>query len=325
MPSVTEMPEREGIAVAGTILVDRLCEIGAYPKAGELTQIKRVSLSAGGLVPNDGIDLKKLDPSLPVYAYGKVGNDDEGRFALEQMKLHGVDVSGVIVSDAERTGFTDVMSVVGGQRTFFTCSGANATFGANAIPWGTLSCKMFHLGYFLLMEAIDNGNGLQILKWAKERGILTSIDLVSENSDRYAGILPCLPYVDNLIVNETEAGNLCGVEPTDENLPLLASILLDAGVRDRVIIHTPKQAVCKSRKTVSTMPSYDVPKGWIKGTTGAGDAFCSGALLGIYYAKSDREILEYAQTAATASLRTTDATGGLAELSELQKLMNTFL
>ena len=317
------MAKREGIAVAGTILVDRLCEIGAYPKAGELTQIRRLSLSAGGLVPNDGIDLKKLDPNLPVYAYGKVGNDDEGRFALERMKTNNVDVSGVIVSDTEKTGFTDVMSVIGGQRTFFTYSGANASFGINDIPWETLSCKLLHLGYFLLMDAIDNGDGLLILKRAKEQGILTSIDLVSENSNRYARVLPCLPYVDNLIINETEAGNLCGIEPTDENLKKIAEKLLRAGVRERVVIHTPEQAVCKSRHEWTMMPSYDVPDGWIKGKTGAGDAFCSGALLGIYYGKDDNTILEYAQTAAAASLRTTDATSGLAELSELQKLMKT--
>lgn len=317
------MAKKEGIAVAGTILVDRLCEIEAYPKAGELTKIRKVSLSAGGIVPNDAIDLKKLDPELPVYAYGKVGSDDEGRFALERMASVGVDVSGAVVSDAERTGFTDVMSIIGGQRTFFTYSGANATFGLNDIPWETLSCKLLHLGYFLLMDAIDNGDGQQILMRAKELGIVTSIDLVSENSNHYAGVLPCLPYVDNLIINETEAGHLCGVEPTDENLKKIAEKLLQAGVRERVIIHTPKQAICKSRWEWTVLPSYDVPDGWIKGTTGAGDAFCSGALLGIYYGKDDKTILDYAQTAAAASLRTTDATSGLAELSELQKIMKT--
>ena len=43
------MNERTGIAVAGTLLVDKLYEIDAYPAAGELTKIKSISLSVGDI------------------------------------------------------------------------------------------------------------------------------------------------------------------------------------------------------------------------------------------------------------------------------------
>ena len=80
------MKERKGIAVAGTLLVDKLYEIDAYPTAGELTKIKSVSLSVGGLVANNGIDLKRIDPQIPILAIGRVGEDTEGDFALETME-----------------------------------------------------------------------------------------------------------------------------------------------------------------------------------------------------------------------------------------------
>ena len=313
------MSNKNGIAVVGTILVDRLCEIDAYPKAGQLTQIKRLSFSVGGLVPNVAIDLKILDPKLSVSALGKVGDDFEGKFAVEKMRSFGVDCSDIIVSSDEKTGFSDAMSVVGGQRTFFTYSGANASFGVSDIPWERLSYKMLHLGYFLLMDTIDKGDGLTILKKAKQAGMSTSIDLVSENSDRYKSVVPCLKFVDNLIINETEAGNLCGIAPSRENLPDIAEKLLNAGVNERVIIHMPECAVCLSKDKLCVLPSYDLPEGWIKGTTGAGDAFCSGALTGIYYGKDDKTILDYAQVAAASSLKETDATSGIFELSELKK------
>ncbi|MBQ9805099.1 MAG: hypothetical protein IJW49_01125 [Clostridia bacterium] len=66
-----------------------------------------------------------------------------------------------------------------------------------------------------------------------------------------------------------------------------------------------------------------MPKGYIQGTTGAGDAFCSGALVGIYYGKADEEILNIARMAAAASLRTVDATSGLCSLDELYELAKT--
>ena len=56
------------------------------------------------------------------------------------------------------------------------------------------------------------------------------------------------------------------------------------------------------------------PQGFIKGTTGAGDAFCAGALIGIYEEKSDKEILEIASSAAIMALREQDATSGLCSL-----------
>lgn len=67
------MNERTGIAVAGTLLVDKLYEIDAYPAAGELTKIKSMSLSVGGLVPNNGIGLKRIDPQISIFAIGRVG------------------------------------------------------------------------------------------------------------------------------------------------------------------------------------------------------------------------------------------------------------
>jgi sugar/nucleoside kinase (ribokinase family) len=164
-------------------------------------------------------------------------------------------------------------------------------------------------------------DGLKILKEAEKRGIKTSIDLVSEHSDRYKCVLPTLPFVDNLIVNEVEAGALAGIEPTDDNLVKIAERRLELGVKDRVIIHSPKIGLVKTRENLTVLPSYELPSGFIKGTTGAGDAFCSGALLGIYEGLSDLEILEYASLAAIASLRAVDATSAVEEISVLKNTL----
>ena len=69
---------KSGIAVAGTILVDSINEISAYPEKGELTKIHSVEKAVGGCVPNVAIDLKRLSPSLPVKAIGKIGDDENG-------------------------------------------------------------------------------------------------------------------------------------------------------------------------------------------------------------------------------------------------------
>lgn len=310
---------KKGIAVAGSVLVDKLNHISAYPQKGELTQIKSISKAVGGCVPNVGIDLKKIDESLTVYACGKIGKDEEGDFVKSELASNGLDVSGLIIDEKEKTSFTDVMSVVGGERTFFTYAGASALFGEEDIDFDKTNVEMLHLGYFLLLDKVDNGDGLKILEKAKARGIKTSIDLVSENSDRYNLVLPCLKFTDNLIINEIEGGKLAGIEPKKDNIRLICEKLKQLGVKERVIIHMPEFGACLSDNGYIEIPSFDLPKGYIKGSTGAGDAFCAGALYGIYKGYTDKEILEFASMCAAASLKVADATSGILEEKQIRK------
>ncbi len=308
-----------GIAVVGSILVDRINEISEYPGVGELTKIARVSLATGGCVPNVAIDIKRLAPGVRVVAGGKVGRDGDGKLAVRVLLENGVETDGVRYS-SDKTSFTEVMSEMGGQRTFFTYPGASSDFGADDVDLAQLDVDMLHLGYFLLLDKIDAGDGELMLAEAKRRGIRTSIDLVSENSDRYSLVIPCLKYTDNLIVNEIEAGKLAGIEPTGDNLVKMGERLLSLGVRERVIIHEREQGVIVSRDGSTRLASYSLPAGFIKGTTGAGDAFCAGALLAIYEGLSDEEILACASLATLGALSEADAISGMKTREELLKL-----
>ena len=315
---------KKGIVVAGSILVDKINEIERYPKAGELTQIKGLSRAVGGCVPNVAADLKKITPNLSVYACGKLGADEEGAFVTERLRSFGVDTQKLVVDENARTSFTEVMSITGGERTFFTYPGASAAFGYADIDFDALDAEMLHLGYFLLLDKVDNGDGLKILRKAKELGIKTSIDLVSEKAERYALVRPCLPYTDNLIINEIEAAALAELPFDGNNAVEIARRLKEMGVRERVIIHMPKMGVCVSDRGVTAVNSYRLPEGFIKGATGAGDAFCAGALTGIYQGYSDREILEFASACAAVSLRVADATSGLMSEKEIKAFCRDF-
>lgn len=179
-----------------------------------------------------------------------------------------------------------------------------------------ITSRILHIGYFLLLKKVDAGEGLQILMQASAAGIETSIDLVSESSGRYGIVLPCLPYTDYLIVNELEAGKLAGMEPTAENLEPICRKLMGLGVRKKVIVHMPERAVCLSEAGFRCDGTYILPDGFIQGTTGAGDAFCAGALYSIYQGWDDRKLLEFANACAVMSLRSTGATGGLVTAEE---------
>ncbi len=320
------------IVIAGTILVDILKTVPVYPEAGRLVQIKEMEQSCGGAVPNTGIDLAKLAPDFPVRVFGKVGDDEYGRFAIGMMKAAGLDVSKMLISKTAPTSFTDVINVKGGERTFFTLAGANAELDVEDFDFEELGAPHLHLAYLLLLDALDQPDpeygcrSARLLAAAKAAGVRTSIDLISEPSDRYkTAVLPALRYVDDLIINELEASAITGIplgkDPTAEELRRVTEALLALGVREKVILHCPRLGVAHDKNgSFTAVPSLNLPRDYIVGTTGAGDAFCAGALYALTHGYTDTELLRLASLTAAASLGAADAVGGMRPLAELVEL-----
>lgn len=215
---------REGIAVAGSLIVDTVKEIERYPETGMLANIVGVGRSVGGCMPNTAINLAKMKSGIPIQAYGKAGKDENGRYVIERLREEGVDTEGVILTEEEGTSFSDVMSVRGtGERTFFHYRGANKCFGPEDVAVDKLDCKIFHIGYLLLLDRFDLEDvayGTVMARFLRElqmRGILTSIDTASDTGGTFAQkITPALRFCDYTIMNEIEACAVSGMLPRDE-------------------------------------------------------------------------------------------------------------
>ena len=68
------------------------------------------------------------------------------------------------------------------------------------------------------------------------------------------------------------------------------------------------------------VPSLKLPEGWIVGTVGAGDAFCSGVLYGAWKGMALKEAIELGTASAACSLSQAGATEGMRPVAEVQKL-----
>jgi sugar/nucleoside kinase (ribokinase family) len=94
------------------------------------------------------------------------------------------------------------------------------------------------------------GNGWSDwLQRAQAAGLHTNIELVSLAPDRTAQVaLPCLPYLDSIVINELEAGALAGIEapapaadgPLDwPVLEAMALALIEHGVSVLAVVPFP--------------------------------------------------------------------------------------
>ena len=98
--------------------------------------------------------------------------------------------------------------------------------------------------------------------------------------------------------------------------------MLAFGVSERVIIHCPEAGfILNKNGEFTAVPSLKLEKGYVKGTVGAGDAFCAGCLYGIYNGMSDREILEFASGAAACNLAAEDSVSGMRSKDEIYKII----
>lgn len=327
---------RRGIAIAGNIILDIVKTVDAYPKMGMLANIKSVQQSAGGCVVNTGVDLAILAPELPVYAIGRVGNDEAGRFLLDKLNLHGVNTDRITISSTSPTSFSDVISQTSGERTFFSCRGANAEFSPEDVDISSLECKILHIGYILLLDTFDQEDSeygtvmARFLHDLHERGIKTSIDTVSDSTGDFAAkIIPALKYCDYVIINEIECCNICNLPAYDENGDLqerniryAMNVMMAHGVREKVIIHCPEVGFCLDNSGKFTkIPSFVIPTEEIKGKVGAGDAFCAGCLYGLYHQLTDEQLLEFAAATAACSLKEEGSTLGMRNMEEVLNII----
>ena len=332
--------EKSGIAIAGNIIVDIVNIIDKYPEKNMLANISSSTPAVGGCVSNTIIDIAKIDPEMHLTAIGKVGNDDNGKFVISQMEKYGIDTSCIKKDDSAPTACTHVMSEKStGARTFFYAGGANNSFSADDIDIDALNCEIFHAGYILLLEALDAPDAEYGTKMARllhdvaEKGIKTSIDVVSEDGDRFREkVVPALKRVDYAIMNEIECCKVSGLEPRNaddtinvDNIRKTMELFLEYGVRDTVIIHCAEAGFLLNNKgDFAVVPSLQLPAGYIKGSVGAGDAYCAASLYGLYKGFDGTEILEFASAAAACNLSEADSISGMRSKDEIITLSQKY-
>jgi sugar/nucleoside kinase (ribokinase family) len=332
--------QRKGIACAGNWIVDLVKVIDHYPPESSIANITAESMGGGGCSFNVTLNLAIFDNRLELYALGVIGNDSYGDFLIEQFRHYPhVHLEQLRRTSQDRTSYTDVFNVAStGRRTFFHYRGANRLFCPDHVDLDKLPVALFHLGYLNLLDAMYQADdqfktvAARLLAQVRERNIKTSIDLVSEDSNRYGQIVaPALKFATYCIINDFEAEKLSGIPIRRNqalilgNLKRVATAILALGVDELVVIHFPEGAYLLTMDRGEILqPSLDLPDGYIVGSTGAGDSFCAGVLYGLYRGWSHEKTLRFAVCAGAMNLSDLTTTGGIRPWEEVFEMEEKF-
>lgn len=325
----------KGIAVAGDMILDVIKLIDRFPVRHGLIHILEKSYSLGGAVNNTGRDLAALDPKMPVRLVGMIGEDGEGDIILNALSAYpNIDTSRVLRQGL--TSFTDVLTEKDSRdRSFLFYGGACDLFDCQHVDVANLNCDLFHIGYILLLAALDKEDPqygtrmARLLHDVQAQGIKTSVDVVSEVGDRYSRLVPpALRYTDYVIINEIEAGMTVGMnlrndkdELLMDKIPEVLARLMDMGVKEWAVIHAPEGGFgMDAGGQYVKEGSLILPDGYIVGTVGAGDAFCAGVLHGAYKGESLRQSIRDGIASAAMSLAAAGASEAMQDIGKVRAL-----
>jgi sugar/nucleoside kinase (ribokinase family) len=328
---VTGTDGRTGFVTGGTWCADRNKLVQAWPAEDGIVEILQEELRGGGSACNFAVDIRKLDPAMPVETIGLVGDDADGRFLLAEADAHGIDRTQLHVTGAAPTQYTDAYGARStARRTHLYFQGTAALLTPAHFDLARTRGRILHLGLpgvHRLMDAPwqDEANGwAAVLRAARAAGLETSLELASLPAERIAAIVrPCLDLLDYLVVNDHEIGALAGDGTvTHAGTDIAAcehAVRTVAGMgRMRLVaVHFPMGAVAlTASRELIRQPSLRVPPDEIVAANGAGDAFAAGTLYGMHQGWPPADALALGRAAAAASLRGVSTTGTVATWQE---------
>jgi sugar/nucleoside kinase (ribokinase family) len=325
------MSARRGVLTAGTWCVDFNKTIRAWPAEDTMSPIVSLDRQGGGSGCNMAIDLKRLDPELPVETMGVVGDDDDGRFLAAQCDAFGVAREGLLIVAGGATPFTDAFnSLESGRRTHFYSAGVAAQLCPDHFDFGKSGARILHLGLpgaHAVMDAPWRGETTgwaAALKAARAAGLETNLEMVSTDRAKVETFgRSCLPHLDLLVINDYEIGCVSGVDTRDGGSAIPARVeaalrvALTMGPLKLAVAHFPEGAIALTADgSRFALGSVALPPSAIAGVNGAGDAFAAGVLYGWHEGWDIERGLRLGHACAAASMREVSTTTGVAPFAQ---------
>ncbi len=326
------MSARRGVLSAGSFCVDFNKSIARWPDEDTSNEVLKIEREGGGSGYNMAIDLKRLDPDIPVEAMGVVGDDDLGRFLFGQCDARGVERSGLKALQGGATMSVDAFNVrESGRRTHFYHQGVAATMNPDHFDFASTTARIVHLGIPGAHKTMDSrwgdeANGwVAVLRKARGAGLATNLEMMTTSAVRLAELgRPCLPHLDVLIVNDFEIGALAGLETrrsdgSTDGAAVRRAIdtALTLGAMRWVVVHFPEGAAVGVRDGGRfALGSVAIPAGVVAGANGAGDAFAAGMIYGLHQVWRIPDCLRLAHACAAASMRAVSTTEGVVSVAE---------
>jgi sugar/nucleoside kinase (ribokinase family) len=241
--------------------------------------VEQIRATAAGTAGGTALTLAKLGAST--RSAGAIGRDPLGDLLVELLEQQGIDTSLLLRRDEVQTSASVLPIRPNGDRPAFHVIGANGTYGADDAPLDDVAAAD-HL-HFGAPEFMGGEAAATILSHARANGTRTSADvLAGGDPGLLEWIAPALPHVDVLLPNDEQVLGFTG----ESELEAGCRALLDRGVGLVAATCGAEGALLVSADGVRRVPAFEVD---VVDTTGCGDAFSAGMIVGLAEGRSTED------------------------------------
>lgn len=276
------MANRCAVLAVGDINVDIIAPIPFYPLKGREGVTDRAEVHLGGSATNTAVVLARF--GVKTYLLGRVGKDPFGDYALALLESTGIDTSLVQRDPELTTGIMFIVVTPDGERTIFGQRGANV----NLSPFSLKSANLRELGWvhisgYSFLQEPQRSTAFKILREALEQGVSVSLDVgICAAFQAREDVEKAIPGLRVLLMSQEEAHALTGEEIPEKAI----EYALRRGAKKVAIKMGDKGCLLGDESTIIAISSFPVR---VVDTTGAGDAFNAGIILGELHHRSLEE------------------------------------
>lgn len=300
------------VACLGILVADLFASpIERLPHPGELTSTAGLVMSVGGSAANTAAALRILGQRVEVA--GKVGMDMQGDFVVAELQRRGIGVSHIKRSANCSTSGTVVLSVVGEDRRYLHCMGANAEFDLNDVDCSIVKkAQVLYVGGYLAMPSFTVDQLATLFRQAKLHGRTTVLDVAIPTGGEFGmdDVAPALAYTDYFLPNNYEAARLTGYGDERHQAKCLSE------VNDRcvvVITRGSKGSLALQGNRFIDLPPFRMDS---VDESGAGDAFAAGLIAAVQKQWDLERTLRFAAAVGASCTRAMGCAAGVFTFDE---------
>ncbi len=281
------------IVVIGSSNTDMVMRVDEFPRPGETIMGHDFMQNLGGKGANQAVACSRLGGETAFI--GKLGKDALGDNTLKQLAREKMNLSHLTQTEETSSGTAFITVNSHGENSIIVDSGANWKLTPKDIDKAD---DLLRDAALLLMQL---ETPIPTLTYAAQKAHSYGARVVLNPAPAPQEPLPSelLRNVDLLILNETEAEQISGVEASDENLNQCFHKINELGVEQVVITLGSKGAATLVDEDVRIVPAHKVEA---MDTTAAGDTFCGGLCVALCQGKDITEAIRFACAASAITV-----------------------
>ncbi|MBT4267024.1 MAG: sugar kinase [Deltaproteobacteria bacterium] len=274
------MEKFDAVFVGLTILDISGRPVSRMPDGGGVEFIDEIRLNPAGTAAGALINAAKLGVKCATVAC--VGTDEKGTFIIDAYKKLQIDCTMMKQTPDAGTSATILPIRPNGERPALHCRGASDHLFIDEAEFNAVcDARFLHHGGTGLLNAMDaqahpgaENQSAKLLKYAKDKGLTTSFDLIAPNDNTMDLLKPLLPHVDYFMPSMEEAEFLSGYKKPED----IAKYFLELGAGACIFKWGDQGSYIATHDSAFRIPAYQVA---VSDTTGCGDSYCGGFIAGL--------------------------------------------